>query len=248
MTSEKPWYQTLFKDLRPLFNQVTPKVTNQQVRYLIKRLRLTPGMSFFDCPCGIGRISIPMAKQGIKVVGIDLCGEYLEELNAKAMKAGLKIETHHTDMRRIDYANRFDAAGNLWTSFGYFESEHENLLVLKKIFRALKPGGRFCLHLINRDFIIAHYTETDWQELEGVLSFEKRKFDYATSINRAVWSFYKNGILSRHEVNLRMYSYHELIAMFKQVGFVEIEGFGSEKDAPIGRNNLSNWVFGTKPK
>ncbi len=248
MAAQLPWYQSLFPDLRPLFSKVTQKTTNQQVRYLIKKLQLKPGMSFLDCPCGIGRISIPMTKLGIKVVGIDLCRMYLDELNTKSEKAGLRIETHHTDMRRIDYANRFDAAGNLWTSFGYFESEEDNLLVLKKIFRALKPGGRFCLHVVNRDFIIAHYTDTDWQEFGKVLCTEKRQFNYATSINRGVWTFYKEGQASRHEVNLRMYSYHELIAMFRHVGFEEIEGFGSEKDDPIGRNNMLNWVFGTKPR
>lgn len=248
MSAEKPWYQELFKDFRPFFGKVPAKATNAQVRYLIEKLKLKPGMTFLDCPCGPGRVSIPMAKKGIKVFGVDLCQEYLDDLKLKAQRAGLKIETVHADMRKIDLANRFDSGGNLWTSFGYFESEKENLLALKKMYRALKPGGKFCLHVINRDFIIAHYTECDFDECKGVLYTEKRKFEFATSINRGVWTFYKNGQKTSHDAGIRMYSYHELIAMFKRVGFVEIEGFGSTEDAPISRNNMMMWVFGVKPK
>jgi SAM-dependent methyltransferase len=189
-----------------------------------------------------------MAKKGIKVVGTDLCQEYLDELDAKAKRAGLRIQTIHADMRKIEFKNRFDAAGNLWTSFGYFESERDNLLLLKKLYRALKPGGRFCLHVINRDWIIAHYSDTDWQDLQGMLYTEKRKFDFTTSINRGVWTFYKDGKSTSHHVDIRMYSYHELIAMFKQVGFVDIEGFSSADDAPITQHTMMIWVFGVKPR
>jgi ubiquinone/menaquinone biosynthesis C-methylase UbiE len=248
MPTPIPWYQEFFNDFRPYFGLVSQKTTNKQVRYLIKKLKIKPGMSFLDCPCGFGRMSVPIAKKGIKVVASDLCREYLDELNVKAKRAGLKIETHHSDMRTIDFKNRFDAAGNLWTSFGYFENERDNLLALKKMYQALKPGGRFCLHVINRDWIMAHYSDTDWQEIAGVLYTEKRQFDFATSINRGVWTFHKDGKSNSYNVDIRMYSYHELIAMFRKVGFVDIEGFSSTEDAPITQHTMMQWVFGVKPK
>ena len=248
MSESNWWQEPFFRDLRPFFARITPAETNRQVRYLIRKLGLKPGMSFLDCPCGFGRVSVPMAKKGIKVVGADLTRVYLDELDKTVKRTGLKIQTVHSDMRKIDFENRFDAAGNLWTSFGYFESEQDNLLVLKKMYRALKPGGRFCLHVINRDFIIAHYTPESFQEYGGVLSTEKRHFDYATSINRGVWTFHKDGKSRTYEVGLRMYSYHELIAMFRKAGFVDIEGFGSTEDAPITRHTMAMWVFGRKPK
>jgi 2-polyprenyl-3-methyl-5-hydroxy-6-metoxy-1,4-benzoquinol methylase len=248
MSPSNPWYAELFRHLRPYFDFISQKTTNDQVRYLHSKLRLKPGMSFLDCPCGIGRISIPMAKAGINVTGVDLNQEYLDELTVKAARAKLNIPTIRSDMRRIDFKSKFDAAGNLWTSFGYFEEDRENLLVLKKLYTALKPGGRFCLHVINRDWILSHYTNTDWQERGGVLFTESRTFDYAKSINRGVWTVREPGKTTRHEIGIRMYSYHELIAMFQRVGFVDIDGFGSTKDEPISRNTMMMWVFGTKPK
>jgi SAM-dependent methyltransferase len=248
MSNEDRWYKAFFKEFRPFFGLVPAKTTNQQVRYLIKKLKLKPGMSFLDCPCGIGRLSVPLARHGIKVVGVDLCKEYIDEVDATVKGIGLKIETVHSDMRKINFKNRFDCGGNLWTSFGYFESERDNLLVLKKMYQALKPGGRFCLFVINRDFILHRYTETDWGEIDGMIYLEKRKFDYETSINRGTWTFIKDGKSKKFRGDIRMYSYHELRAMFKQVGFVDIEGYGNEKDGPIDRNSMMMWIFGTKPK
>jgi hypothetical protein len=81
-----------------------------------------------------------------------------------------------------------------------------------------------------------------------VITFESRVFDYATSTNRCHWRFLKNGKISEHHVELRMFAYHEILAMFRKAGFVDLQGFGNEKGEPIDRKNMMMWVVGTKPK
>ena len=56
--------------------------------------------------------------------------------------------------------------------------------MLRKIYQALKPGGKFLLHVINRDWIVTYFESHGWMEMGGVITFESRKFDYATSTNR----------------------------------------------------------------
>ena len=104
------------------------------------------------------------------------------------------------------------------------------------------------MQLVNRDWVIAHYSSRDWEEIGGVISIESRSFDYATSINRGRLRLLRDGQLYTHQINLRMYSFHELIAMFKKVGFVDVIGFGGLKDEPITRNTRDMWLFATKPK
>ncbi|MEW6052134.1 MAG: methyltransferase domain-containing protein [Candidatus Zixiibacteriota bacterium] len=248
MTSAKPWYQTFFHDFRPLFGILPQKRTHEHIRFIIKKLGLRKGSRFLDCPCGIGRIALPLAAKGIRVTGVDLSQEYLDELAATAKKRRLKIELERADMRRVTFDRRFDAAANLWTSFGYFENDAEEMKTIRAMYRALKPGGKFLLHVINRDYIIAHYTPSDVIECGDVFSFEERKFDYATSVNKGVWRFLKDGKLSSHNIGIRMYSYHELIAMFRKAGFVDIEGFGGTKDEPISRDSSMMFVVGTRPE
>ncbi len=255
ITLEKPvtakkgeWWHDFFPAFRPLFDNLPKSVTRQEVDYIIRKLGLRPGAKFLDCPCGIGRISIPLAKKGIRVTGVDVTGSYLEEVEKKSRALGLGIKTVHADMRRIDFDSEFDAAGNLWTSFGYFENESDDQLVLKKLFRALKPGGRFMLHLINRDWIIRHYTPTSWQKMKRGVVLESRHFDYASSRNVSTWRFMEDGRESVHDFSLRLYSYHELLAMMTKAGFVELDGWGSTKDELISFNHMMMFIVGKKPK
>jgi len=242
------WWDDFFPAFRPFFGLLSQKQTNAQARYIIKKLNLKPGRKFLDCPCGIGRISLPLAKKGIRVTGVDITQSYLDELSKKAKQRGLRIDVARADMRRINYDSEFDAGGNLWTSFGFFEKDSDNRLVVKKMYQALKPGGKFMLHVINRDWIMANYTSRGWQEIAGIKSVEKRYFDYRTSINYGTWNFIKEGNEKSFDVAIRMYSFHELIAMFGSVGFTDIEGFGSVKDEPIDRSRQMMFIIGTKPR
>jgi hypothetical protein len=122
------------------------------------------------------------------------------------------------------------------------------------MYRALKPGGRFVLHVINRDWIMANYTSSSWFDVKDPRGrsiakvLEKRQFDYRTSINHGVWHFIQDGVEKKCELQIRMYSYHELAGMFASAGFVDIEGYGSIKDEPINLNQRMMFIFGTKPK
>lgn len=247
MPHKANWWETFFVDFRPVFGHYTRKEINAEIRYVSRKLGLKPGMSLLDCPCGYGRMSLPLAKRGIKVTGVDITPSYLEEFERNASRAGVAVRLFHQDMRRISFRNEFDAAANLYTSFGYFEEEAQNLLALKKVYQSLRPGGRFLLSLINRDWILINFTTRDWFELKGVRLLQWRSFDYAHSIMNDNWQFEKDGAVRVHKTKLRVYSYHELRAMFEQVGFVEIEGFGSHQDTPTGRNNRMIYVLGRKP-
>lgn len=242
------WWDDFFPSFQHLFKIVPQRVTNAEVRYITDKLGLEPGRKFLDCPCGIGRIAIPLAKKGIEVTGVDRALPYLDEFSKRMKRLHLKVNLVHSDMRRINFDHEFDAAGNLWTSFGFFEKDSDNLLVLKKMFKALKPGGRFLLHVINRDWIITNYSANGWSEVENVKVLEKRNFDYSKSINYSTYSLIENGSEKVIQTGVRMYSYHELIRMFKSVGFTEIEGYGSVKDEPIGRDKRMMFIFGTRPK
>ena len=247
MSRSKEWWHEFYPLFYPLFGAVPKRQTQAETRYVVKKLGLKKGMSFLDCPCGVGRISLPMASQGIRVTGVDVIPAFLEELQEKARRQKLSVRTFHNDMRRINFKNEFDAAGNLWTSFGFFQKESDNLLALKKMFQALKPGGKFMLHVINRDWLIAHYESNGWHEFSDFKILETRSFDFGTSINRCVFTVIKDGREEQGESDIRMYSYHELIAMFKEVGFVDIEGYGSMKDEPISHERRMMFVTGIKP-
>ena len=247
MTKDADWWTGFFPEFRPVFSQIPAKQSNTLARFVVRKLDLKPGRSFLDCPCGIGRISLPLARMGIRVTGVDITPLFLQELETKARRRGLKIEAVEADMRRIAFDRRFDAAGSLWTSFGYFENEADNRLTLKRMFQALRPGGKFLLHLINRDWVMANFSDNGWFEVGGIKVLEKRSFDYAASISRDTWYFVRNGREVAREMMLRIYSLHELLAMFRAIGFVDLEWYGSIKEEPVSRNSRMMYIIGTRP-
>jgi ubiquinone/menaquinone biosynthesis C-methylase UbiE len=246
--NKSAWWNDFFPLFRPIFSTLPVKLTNAEASYTIKKLGLKSGSKFLDCPCGIGRISIPLARKGIRVTGVDITKSYLDELASKSRQLNLKISLIRSDMRKIKFDSVFDAVGNLWTSFGYFEKDSDNLLVLKKFYRALKPGGKFLLHIINRDWIIKNYTSGSLIEIGGIKALEERYLDYRKSINYSIWHFFDNGKETNIRSHLRMYSFHELHNMIRQVGFIDIEGYGSMDDEPISRDNQMMYIIGRKPK
>jgi ubiquinone/menaquinone biosynthesis C-methylase UbiE len=248
MAKANDWWTDFFPIFRPFFDIVPTATSRAEVGYIIKKLSLKKGSRFLDCPCGIGRITIPLARKGIRVTGVDITRSYLDELAAKSHRLKLPINVVHSDMRRIKFDREFDAAGNLGTSFGYFEKESDNELVLKKIFRALKPGGKFMLNVANRDWIIRNYAAVGLEEAGKIRIIQKRQFDQARSIITADWTFLKDGQEKTVRSVLRMYSYHELINMMNRAGFIDIEGFGSTKSEPIDFNRRNMFIMAIRPK
>ena len=147
-----------------------------------RTLELKPGASVLDLCCGQGRHSVQLAKHGFKVTGLDLNPEYLDLASKAAEAAKVKIETVAADMREIPFENKFDAIVNMYSSFGYLESEAEDLKVLESAAKALKPGGRLLLDMLNREWAIDNYIQNDWHTgADGTLYVERRDLDLATS-------------------------------------------------------------------
>lgn len=117
-----------------------------EVAFLWRALRLKKGSRVLDVACGTGRHALRLARRGASVLGVDATPSYLRA--AKRAAAGRpNVRFVRGDMRRLGLDGGFDAAINLWTSFGYFATPAEDLRVLRGIARALEPGGLFLIEL-----------------------------------------------------------------------------------------------------
>lgn len=240
------WWDDFFPEFRPFFAKISTRETNEQIKFYWEQMHLKKGMSFLDCPIGIGRTAIPLAKKGIKITGVDITPSYLAELEEKASKKKLPIKLFHLDMRKIDFDNEFDVVGNLWTSFGYFEKESDNTKVLKKLFKALKPGGKFILQVINRDWIMKNFLPSNWSRVDDVKVLEERVFLYDKSASVTHYTFIKDGQEKSLTSYIRMYSYHELKQLMEKIGFTNVIGFGNVQGDPIDRNKREMFIFAEK--
>ncbi len=119
---------------------------------LVSWLRLKPGARVLDLACGRGRYSLELRRRGFDVTGVDLAPASIAHAQQFADEH-LRFRVH--DMREaLGEPGHYDCVLNLFTSFGYFDSEAENVLVLRAIADALRPGGELVL-----DYLNAHCVE-----------------------------------------------------------------------------------------
>src|SRR5262249_34701663 len=140
MTS--PWYEAFYgRDYLDIYDfYLTPERTAKELAFIERTLELRPGQRLLDLCSGHGRHSIPLGRKGIRVAGIVQSLEYVQ-MAAKAARAeALGVASIHGDMRYLPFEGCFDAAMNVFSSFGYMESELGDAMVLRAVADALKPG------------------------------------------------------------------------------------------------------------
>jgi SAM-dependent methyltransferase len=187
----------------------------REVDFIVEALVLPTGASVLDLCCGEGRHTIALARRGYHVTGLDLSALHLRLARQAAKEAGVSVRWHRADMRDIPWEGEFDAVINVFTSFGYFESDDEDFKVLVGVARALKPDGRFLLDTINREWLVRHLETHGWQE--GTLSIEDRSFDLlAGRQHNHILSIHRDGSRSEREIDLRMYTLREIAGMLAQ--------------------------------
>lgn len=108
-------------------------------------LELKPNTHILDLACGKGRHSVFLNSLGYKVTGADLSKNSIDFAN-KFANQNLSFVKH--DMRN-PLLNKYDAIFNLFTSFGYFEDDIEDIKVLQNIKNGLKENGVAVIDFLN---------------------------------------------------------------------------------------------------
>jgi len=205
------------------------------------------GNRVLDLACGPGRHSIPLAKKGFVVTAVDRSKYLLDKARKYALEAGNEIEWIEEDMRRFVRDESFDLAISLFTSFGYFEKAEENLLVLRNIFRSLKPGGYCLLDTLGKERIASRYQTTIVHELkDGALMIERPKVVEDWSRMQNEWLLIRGERVRRFQFRHSIYSGQELKTMFLQAGFSTVKLYGDLDGNEYGVDAQRLVAVGTK--
>jgi len=129
-----------------------------------------------DLACGAGRHVHYLASLGFPVVGLDLSKALLT--NAIHSSPISDLPWIQADMRTVPFCgNSFSIVMNLFTSFGYFGDDRDNVKVIREISRVLKPGGWLVLDTLNSSEVIVNLVPKS-ERREGDISItEERSID-----------------------------------------------------------------------
>lgn len=238
MTSHPdPWYVEFFQgDYLPSYGHTfTPERVEREVAMVERALGLMPGDRVLDLCCGPGRHALLLAQRGLRVTGQDLNADYLDSARRSAETEGLTLKTVHGDMRRIPFEAEFDDVINMFTSFGYLETEDDDQEVLRQVARALRPGGRFLLDTINREWVVSNYIQNDWHaDPDGTVYLEHRDLDLLTSRNHVSFSVVGPDGTRRESIGhkVRLYTLTEMARMLDRAGLALERTYGGFDGEP----------------
>ena len=223
-----PWYKTLFGEdyLRMYEPVLTPERTQREVDGIINLLALPQGSSILDLCCGHGRHSVALAQRGYQITGQDLSEVFLHEAEKEAMAKGVHVDWVHSDMRHIPFEDTFDAVINIFTAFGYLETQDEDQGVLKQVSKALRPNGLFLLETLQREKFIRHFEPHMIEHHpDGLIVLEERDFDMLTSrANVKLTMIYADGERKEYGHAARIYTLTELAQMLSRAG-LQVKGY-----------------------
>lgn len=139
---------------------------------LAEYLSIPPKATILDAACGKGRHSAFLASHGFVVTGFDLAPENIAEAQ-KTYETLLKSPSYQLsfyvhDIRRPFKENSFDYVFNLFTSFGYFETQQENQEAINALTANLKTGGYLVIDFFNTQKVIATLPQTEQKEIDGI--------------------------------------------------------------------------------
>ena len=215
-----------------LFGEQRWQQTPQEVTEIVSLLGIAPGAAVLDLCCGPGRHSLELARRGFTVTGVDVTRAYLDEASERAEAEGLKVEFVEEDMRAFCRPESFDAAINVFTSFGYFEDIEDDRRVLANVYRSLKKGGLFLIDLMGKEVLARIFQERHWSEVDGALVLQEMRVckDWSWMENR--WIMIRDGEGQEYTISHRLYSAAELKSMLTGCGFDAVEAYGNLGGAP----------------
>jgi SAM-dependent methyltransferase len=104
----------------------------------VERIGIKPGSRVLDVACGTGNTTLPAARTGASVTGVDIAPNLLEQARKRAASEGLKIRFDEGDAEELPYPDQvFDIVLSMFGAM--FAPRPE--VVAAELIRVCKPGG-----------------------------------------------------------------------------------------------------------
>jgi len=243
-----PWWQDFFHGVSLDFWRavISDSQTGNEASFIHRQLQLPTGASILDVPCGNGRLSLVLARQGFQMSAVDIAPEFIEEARAKSMEGGLDIDWHQREMRDLPWESEFDGAFCFGNSFGYLDDE-ENSEFLMALSRTLKTGARFVLDApAIAECLLPHLQPHRTMEIAGIKVETDTRYDAGERRMFSDFIFTRNGQSEKRPSSQRIYTYQELLNLLADSGFEFSAAFSSTDDAPFETGSQRLLLVATK--
>ena len=226
---------------RSLFNSVYLKTdgdvvenynnTVQEVDLVVRATDLQKTDRVLDLCCGQGRHSLELARRGFQAVtGVDRSRYLIRLARKRAKQAGLNAAFHEGDARKFRLPeSSFDCACLMGNSFGYFDREEDDVVVLEAVKRVLRSNGTIALDLTDGDWTRKNFERRSWEWIDQnhfVCRERSLTEDGTRLVSREVVVHAERGVIVDQFYAERLYSREQIYQLLERLGFTGIRCHG----------------------
>ena len=228
-------YEALAASYDRLTNDVDYKATVAFYREILAAEGLRPRTAV-DLACGTGSVSVLLAKQGLRVIGVDMSEEMLTVAQQKA--DGLKNPPRFVCQRlqNLTLSRGVDLAVCALDSLDYITVPADCAEAIRRVYRALNPGGIFIFDVNTPEKLRAMDGQVFLDEDDDVYCVWRGEFDEQTNIcTYGMDLFQRQGRCwhrSFEEHREYAYSARQLAEYLKAAGFTNIRVYADRRMEP----------------
>lgn len=213
---DTPYYHILYKERN--YREAQLFMDN-----LTQYLNLPEKAKVLDLACGKGRHAIYLSQLGYDVLGADLSENSIAEAS-KNNNTNLSFKVH--DMRK-PFEEKYDAIFNLFTSFGYFEDEADNLTTLIAIKESLSETGFAVIDFMNVNQVIETLVPEEIKTVDQI-DFHIKRYAKEGYIYKEI-DFEDQGQNYHFTEKVRAFSLNDFQNLMDQAGIYLLDIFGDYK-------------------
>ncbi|WP_018476290.1 SAM-dependent methyltransferase [Pontibacter roseus] len=240
MPEQEEWFSTWFDS--PYYHILYSNRDDNDAKLFLDNLLVylhpKPTEKILDLACGKGRHSLYLNERGYDVTGIDLSEQSIAHAR-RFENNRLHFAVH--DMREVYQPEAFDFVLNLFTSFGYFNNETENVVALHAAAKALKHGGKLVIDFMNTDRTIAHLVAHEEKEVQGINFRISRGVEDGFIVKTIC--FTDKGQDYRFEERVRALRQEDFLEYFKMAQLRLVEEFGDYQLRPYSRDSSERMIY-----
>jgi len=203
-----------------------------------------------ECGVGTGRVSIPLARAGVSVVGIDINEKMLaiasEKLSKEPPDVQRRVKLVKADMRNFKLEERFSLCIIPFNTFLHMLTVEDQEATFKAVHRHLLPKGLLIVSVFNPDLTrpqnVVRLERVKQVKDELVMRFFTQSFDFPsqTTSVQYIYDFVKSdGSLRRlvTPLKIRYVFYDEMRQLLTRTGYETESVYGDEKKSPFQSNS-----------
>ncbi len=240
---EKNWFKDWFasEDYLKVYCHRDIKDAQNLSDLIIENLNPKNDDIILDSACGAGRHGLYLASKNYRIIGFDLSITLLKKAKEDAEYKNINIPLLKADIREIYFGKKIFAVLNLFTSFGYFNTDEENFRFIRNSYGFLRDDGYFVLDYFNKNYLLNNLVPESNKIVDGISINEKRFLENDRVIKKI--ELCSNGIRKDFIESVRLYGFNEIVEKFLHIGFKVNKIFGEYNGAVYDEENSPRLII-----